>query len=628
MPEDVMLQEAIEAIRQGHRARARDLLTRLLRADQNNPEYWIYMSSVVDSLKEQIYCLQTALRLQPENPTAKRGLVLLGALPPDETVTPVPPVRRKWTVEEQEVPKISFFKTLWANPLVRISTLLVLAALTIGLVAAGVISLTARRPQVAVVFPTRTPGPTPTYTNTPTPLGFIGQSPTPSPVFTGPPPLWALLKATYTPTPIYVNTPHAINEAFTSGMRAYQRGELAKALTNFQQARQMNPEAPDIPFHIAEIQRQLEQYADALATYEQVLAIDPNFAPAFLGRAITRRLVNPNADILPDLDQAIKLDPNLGVAYLERAAVYLSQSKNEEALADLEKAEALLPGTPTLYFYRAQILLGMDRVKEALADARRANELDITLLEGYRLLGQAAILNEDYADGLEALETYTTYVEDDPLSWVLMGQALYATEQYSDTLKMAQKALGLNKNLPQAHLLIGLVYLEEGRGQEAVNEIFFALQYDNRSFSLNLQFARALLVANRLGDALGQFTRAKDLATTDAELAQVYYYRALTHEANGNRFAAERDWKALLALPPEAVPPEWIEAALERVPNTPTVTPTPTSTTRVTQTPTPTRTPVPSRTPTPTLTPRPSATPTPGLTAKPTATPTLTPTPQ
>ena len=37
MAEDVMLQEAIEAIRQGQRSRARDLLTRLLRTIQAHP---------------------------------------------------------------------------------------------------------------------------------------------------------------------------------------------------------------------------------------------------------------------------------------------------------------------------------------------------------------------------------------------------------------------------------------------------------------------------------------------------------------------------------------------------------------------------------------------------------------
>ena len=62
MPEDVMLKEAIEAIRQGQQSRARDLLTRLLRADSNNAGYWIWMSAVVESEREQIFCLKKAAR--------------------------------------------------------------------------------------------------------------------------------------------------------------------------------------------------------------------------------------------------------------------------------------------------------------------------------------------------------------------------------------------------------------------------------------------------------------------------------------------------------------------------------------------------------------------------------------
>ena len=57
MSDDRMLDEAIAAAREGDRTRARDLLTRLLRTDQSNPEYWLWMSSIVDSPKEKIYCL-------------------------------------------------------------------------------------------------------------------------------------------------------------------------------------------------------------------------------------------------------------------------------------------------------------------------------------------------------------------------------------------------------------------------------------------------------------------------------------------------------------------------------------------------------------------------------------------
>ncbi len=92
-----MLQQAIEALRTGDRARARDLLTRLLKADQKNANYWVWLSAAVETQKERLYCLQTAIQLDPQNAAAKRGLILLGALPPDDSVPPFPVNRpRLW----------------------------------------------------------------------------------------------------------------------------------------------------------------------------------------------------------------------------------------------------------------------------------------------------------------------------------------------------------------------------------------------------------------------------------------------------------------------------------------------------------------------------------------------------
>ncbi len=73
-----MLTEAIAAIRVGDRHRARDLLSRLLRTDSANAEYWIWMSAVVDTPQERSYCLESALRLDPTNRAATRGMVILG----------------------------------------------------------------------------------------------------------------------------------------------------------------------------------------------------------------------------------------------------------------------------------------------------------------------------------------------------------------------------------------------------------------------------------------------------------------------------------------------------------------------------------------------------------------------
>jgi hypothetical protein len=95
---------------QGQRSRARDLLTRLLRTDQSNPQYWLWMSAVVDSNPEKVFCLQNVLRLEPDSQAAKLGLLMHGALHASTSVTPVAPVRRKWAVSEAAGPPMTGFQ--------------------------------------------------------------------------------------------------------------------------------------------------------------------------------------------------------------------------------------------------------------------------------------------------------------------------------------------------------------------------------------------------------------------------------------------------------------------------------------------------------------------------------------
>jgi tetratricopeptide (TPR) repeat protein len=619
MSEDVMLQEAVEAIRQGQRMRARDLLTRLLRTNQSNPEYWLWMSSVVDTPKEQVYCLQTVLRLDADNQAAKQGLILLGAMPPDAQIVPVPPVRRKWEVEVLEVPKRNLLQAAWANPIIRILTVLVLTFVAISLIGLGLYSLGIGRPRRVANIPTNTPGPSPTLTFTATPLGLKTKLVAITPTFQGPQPLWAQLEATYTPTPLYVNTPHAANEAYSIAMRAFLRGDLNAAQSNFQQALSMDPGAADIAYYLGEVHRLQGNFESALEAYDRAISINPGFAPAYLGRARARLADDPDADVAEDLRMAVEKDANFSEAYLQRLAFYLSNGDTESALADLKKAEELLPGSPLFYLYRAQVRLASGENAAALEDARKANELDITLLPAYLLLGRAAVLNEEYEQAVEALQTYMTYEKGDAAGWLALSQALYATEEYSETLKALEQAIELDKNLAEAYRYRGLVYLELDQGQKAVNDLYIALRADPRSFDLNLDFGRGLLAAGRLSDALGQINRAYDLAEGDEQLARAYYWRAMTLEEIGNIPSALNDWKKLLALPEEAVPADLAETARQHL--AATATPRPTATV----TPTPTKTPTPSKTPTPT---KPSPTPKATATASPTPRPSLTPTPR
>jgi len=238
MSDEAMLQEAIKAVRQGQKERARDILTRLLRQDQTNSNTWLWMSALVDKPKERNFCLQKALELDSENHAARHGLVFFGVLPPEEAVQP--PIRRQWqTPLADDLP--SGLRGWLTQPWARYSLIGLVGLIVVGLMLAGIF-WPGRNLQVAIQ-PTKTPGPPPTFTPTPT---FVGETVakadvavTPSPTFAGPTPLWALLEATYTPTPLYVNTPHPISEAYRAGQRAFFAGAWERALRFFRQASQV-----------------------------------------------------------------------------------------------------------------------------------------------------------------------------------------------------------------------------------------------------------------------------------------------------------------------------------------------------------------------------------------------------
>ncbi len=204
MADDAVFQEAIEALREGNKTRARELLTELLKNDQNNATYWVWMSSTVDTARERIYCLQTALKLDPENAAAKRGLILHGALPADDAVQPFP-VNRPRAWEEKlllahEKPKLKGWAAVRASPMVRLGGFVALGAVLIGAVVFGFIIPRANQ---GSRLPTFTPGPSPTFTLTPTALNATSQ-----PQVAGTPaPLSELVAVPYTATPLYVNTP-------------------------------------------------------------------------------------------------------------------------------------------------------------------------------------------------------------------------------------------------------------------------------------------------------------------------------------------------------------------------------------------------------------------------------------
>ncbi len=572
-PEEKMLVEARAALEMGDKNHARDLLTRLIKSNKNDPRVWLLMSAAVETPKERIFCLSEALRLDPQNQQARRGLMALGALPYEEGLgAPLAAQRRNW--------EAAMFGGEASATRAASRALLQLGGVALAVIVFIVVVvwlLSSRNPPASPrpLIRTATPGPTVTYEPTSSP---VVRSPTPT--FFGPTPLWMTLAETYTPTPLAVATkyPHPLYEAYRSAIIAYKNNDWPRTMNYLQQVATAEPGSPDIYYLMGEVSRFQEKYSEAINYYKKSLDYGPTFASAYLGWGRAILAANPDNPQMAVqlLQQAVSLDKANYEAWLELANAKIAGGDGEGALSNLKTAAGLNASSTLLYFYRAQAELLTGSESSALADARLANQTDTTFLPGYRLVGEALRANGRPGEARQPLEMYTLYVTDDKEAYLWLGLAYLTIGNQASALSAFDQAIQVDSDYFDARMQRGLLYLSRDDGQKAAEDFKQALLADSSSYEASLDWGRAMLMNSEFLDAYEQLNAAFRLAKTNPEKAAVYYYRAQALEGVANTLQAIQSWELLLDLPSDGINPSWLIEARQHLQDlyTPTVTAT------------------------------------------------------
>jgi tetratricopeptide (TPR) repeat protein len=606
-PEELMFRQAVEAIRTEQFAQAREILTNLLRVDQQNPDYWVWLSAAMETQKERLYCLQTAFEMDPTNNAARRGLVMLGVLAPDSSVQPFPMNHpRPWESKvklTEEKDKPSRLKQMTSSPAFRLGGVIGLGVLVLIGAAIGMTVLTPKQVVVVEVGLTGTPRPTvtPYATNSNSNLGGGTQATAL--------PLAALLSITYTPTPVYAATPHgeAAGDSYKGAMRAYKNGQWDNVAIMMAQVATAQPGSADAVYFIGEANRLSGKYQQAIDNYTLAIKINANFSPSYLGRARAGLHLPAPKNVLLDLNQAIILDPNYAEAYLERGLYYFSKYDLPAARADLEQS-ASLSASPLVEINLARVLLAQGENPAALAAAKRANELDLTMLDGYLVLGMAYRANGQLDQAVYVLETYLKYQPDNAQAFEVLGAAYFNRGEYELAKKNLQQAVRMDTSNWEAYFYLGQTSMILKDYPSAMENFLHARDNNPDSFVVGEGLANAYMAIGEFNNAYMAVNKVEKLITTDAERARFLYIRALSLDDLKSLDAAYRDWSEILSLPIDATTEEMRKQAQLRTVEMRSPTPIPPTATS-TNTPLPTATRPPTRTPKPTETRMPTSTP-------------------
>ena len=645
---DTMFNEAVQALRSGQRMRARDLLARLLKADQSNPNYWLWMSAAVDSEKEQVFCLQNALRLDPNSIAARRGLVVLGALALQEANLPPVHVLEHAPVTIPELPLGGGLEGFLSRRRNRERlTLFALGAVALVMAVAGLSALGPRlfRPRSVVVV-TSTPPPSATLEpTTPPPTADrsgCGLPDAPNPAT----PLAAYLCVEQTPTPVPWPTdlPGVPREVYTRLKSAFLAGNWSGVI---QQAEAAFDDAevdanPRAHFYTGEAYRQTGNFTEALRAFDAALGRDGTFAPAWWGRGMTQWALARGEQAAADLGEAMAADPRFLNAYLDRGQYYLLAGQAGSAQADLEQARLIAPHDARVLAALALALAENGDLEFALEMAEEALQLDPAQPLAYYARGRAAYLLGDYdAATVDFARSYPYLLnQPNPQPQVLRATVLYhaglamaaagdeaaALSLYGQGLSQNEAFGPLYQARGELHLVqgdydaalsdltaaleiaargspaqlaayLGLAQAYEGLAQyqDAVNMYRAALRGAPAAFEALLGLGKSLLALEEYDDAIVALDEALATAGPDDQgRAMALLARAEAYAAAGQAEAAVADLLAVRALS-GAAPRQTAAAQLTQLGPLPTGTATPG--------PSPTRTATPRRTPTATRTP-------------------------
>ncbi len=567
-PEERMLEDAKVAVRSGDLARARELLENLLKSNPRNVDAWIWMSTAVTGEQERKICLKKALALDPANKTAVLGLRLIGEaigeplkLIPVEKPKPKKPtllesLQEKYKVIRKDPQKWTNFKIFGGVGAFAVVLLVVFIAVQLGRDRSG---------NEVVRF--STPLPTSTATLVPTPT------------YIGPVPLWMKLEATFTPTPMFVATPHMRMEAYSAAMTAYEKQNWPKVVEYLLQYLSSEPNSPDVLYHLGDAYRFMQQYSEAKGAYEKAVQVDSSFAPAYLGLGrvyLNQSTVDLNQAQI-SLEKAVALNPSLYEAYYELARVALLNNDPALAIQRLAPLNGMIPETSLADYYYAWAYLLQGDASTALTSVQKANALDITSLPVYLLWGKILQANGDFQGSLNPASTYLTYVPADVDGTLVLANAYFNLEQYDLTVSTLSALIDLHKDNVTALNMRGETYMKLLDYPKALEDFQAVLSIDPQSYEANLGRGRALLAADSAGSAYMQFTRMNSMAVTDAQKAELAYYRAVSNMSLGQLTTAIRDFEEFLSYPPEIVNPDLRADAETRylLLVTPSPTPTP-----------------------------------------------------
>ncbi|BAY24294.1 TPR repeat-containing protein [Calothrix sp. NIES-2100] len=127
------------------------------------------------------------------------------------------------------------------------------------------------------------------------------------------------------------------------GDKSFEQGESDTAITNYNQALQLDPDNAEVYYKRGMVRYHLGDYESAIADYTQVIQINLNHPKAYHQRGLARYQLGDYHSAIDDYTQAIRINPHVALTYRNRADARSHIGDHQGAIEDYTQAIKINP---------------------------------------------------------------------------------------------------------------------------------------------------------------------------------------------------------------------------------------------------------------------------------------------
>ena len=297
------------------------------------------------------------------------------------------------------------------------------------------------------------------------------------------------------------------------GMQKQQAGDLEGAVTDYRQFLKLHPE---------------------------VAAIHSNLGAALAG-------LGRYEEAVPEYKAALRQSPKLVGARLNLALLYYKTGKIDEASRELEKVYAEDAGNHQAVLLLGDCYLRMGREKDVIRILEPEEKKFPDDMAVAYMLGTALIREKRVEEG-EVLVDRILRNGDSAEAHLMLGSAKMNVQDYAGARDEFAKAVALNPNLPEVHVLYAKALMLTGDSDLSAKEYKTELTVDPYNFDANLQLGVAARQEQDYEQAEKYFVRAQQTRPGDPG---VLYQLALVAIDQGHLDQARQILEGLVKQSPQ-----------------------------------------------------------------------------